>query len=224
MNEIYNIPTDSDIMDVARMWYLRLEEDAGNDQVLAQFDTWADADPVHREAFNAVVDFWSQIDNMPEIIEMRETGTSFPERNDPPTTQENIVAISSVRKMAGMGEKWHKWSIAAMVLITFGFAISLYVNYLPPGTYRTATGEQRTVQLADGSTVYLNTHSKIKVDFSGDIRKIHLLQGEARFDVAKDKNRPFIVETSRGNIRAVGTSFNVYDSAEMVEVLVFEGT
>lgn len=77
-------------MDVARKWYLKLEDEAGNDQVFDQFEEWLGADPSHRDSFNAVVDFWSHIDNLPELQEVRETGSDimseFPQAPD-----ENII-------------------------------------------------------------------------------------------------------------------------------------
>jgi len=78
--------------------------------------------------------------------------------------------------------------------------------------------------LADRSVVTLNTDTKIKVRFTEELREISLLQGEALFDVAKNKKRPFIVSAGDTQIRAVGTSFTVSMLPEKpVEVLVKEG-
>lgn len=227
MSNISEVLVGDDLMDVAREWYLRLEDEVGDDEVLNQFEVWVAAMPSHREAFNSVVDFWLHIDSMPEIKKIRETGSSVLDviYQEP---EENVVVDIGQKKpikatvFAGQG--WHKWAIAATVLIVCSFVVNLYSNYLPEGTYRTDTGEQKTIELADGSTVYLNTHSMFRVEFSDKVRKIHLLEGEARFDVAKDTDRPFIVKTNWGDVRAVGTSFNVYDNEEKIEVLVFEGT
>ena len=214
MRKVIKVSSDDDVMDVARKWYLKLEGEAGNDRTLQQFEEWLALDSVHRDAFDSVVDFWSHIDSMPEIQEMREAGTFFT----------GDVSNDGVETKAGFSQRWRSWAVAATILIVCSFALDMYQNYLPEGTYRTATGERQTIQLADGSTVHLNTHSMFSVDFTDKVRRIHLLEGEACFNVAKDDSRPFIIETSRGEVRAVGTSFNVYDSEDMVEVLVFEGT
>ena len=61
--------------------------------------------------------------------------------------------------------------------------------------YRTQIGEMRVIPLKDGSVAYLNTSSEIVVHYSSARRHIELVQGEALFDVAKNKQRPFIVQT-----------------------------
>ncbi len=63
--------------------------------------------------------------------------------------------------------------------------------------YRTATGEQRLVQLSDGSSVLLDTDSAFSTDFSQHRRCVILHNGEAHFKIAKDARRPFDVEAAR---------------------------
>jgi transmembrane sensor len=87
----------------------------------------------------------------------------------------------------------------------------------------TAIGEQRTFVLKDGSLVYVNTDSELVIDVGKHKRSIELLRGEARFDVAKDPSRPFIVTTPQASVRAVGTSFNVQTVFKRTAVAVIEG-
>jgi transmembrane sensor len=90
--------------------------------------------------------------------------------------------------------------------------------------YQTRIGEMRVIPLSDGSVVFLNTNSEMTVRYSSAQREIYLRHGEALFDVAKNKQRPFIVQTSVTQIRAVGTSFSVKALPdEPVRVLVREG-
>ena len=90
--------------------------------------------------------------------------------------------------------------------------------------YSTNIGETREVILSDGSIVTLNTNSRIAVHYSKSLRKIVLDQGEALFEVAKNKHRPFIVEAHDTQVRAVGTSFTVkLLSQQLVQVQVREG-
>jgi transmembrane sensor len=88
----------------------------------------------------------------------------------------------------------------------------------------TAKGEFRKVPLQDKSVATINSGSRIEVDFTSRQRKIKLRQGEAWFEVAKDKSKPFIVESGQASIRAVGTAFSVRRFEEGTEVLVTEGT
>jgi len=69
----------------------------------------------------------------------------------------------------------------------------------------------------------LNTKSKIDVNYTKTQRSINLVYGEALFDVAKDAERPFVVQTDQGAVRAVGTVFSVRLVNDEVAVLVEEG-
>jgi transmembrane sensor len=89
--------------------------------------------------------------------------------------------------------------------------------------YATATGEQRTFELEDGSVVYLNTSSRVETHFSDAARDLRLLEGEALFKVRKDPARPFRVRTTEAVIQAVGTQFNVRHDPRGTRVSVIEG-
>jgi transmembrane sensor len=90
--------------------------------------------------------------------------------------------------------------------------------------FATGIGQIREILLADGSVITLNTNSKVAVAYSSEMRNIRLVQGEAFFDVAKNKKRPFVVHADGTVIRAVGTSFTVSMLPQRpVEVLVKEG-
>jgi transmembrane sensor len=88
----------------------------------------------------------------------------------------------------------------------------------------TAKGEFRKVPLQDKSIATINSGSQIEVAFNQKQRKITLRKGEAWFEVAKDKTKPFIVEAGDARVRAVGTAFAVRRFANGSEVLVTEGT
>jgi transmembrane sensor len=90
--------------------------------------------------------------------------------------------------------------------------------------YATNIGETKEIALSDGSIVTLNTNTRIAVRYTEALRQIALLQGEALFDVAKNKLRPFIVQAHDTQVRAVGTSFTVkLLPQKTVQVLVREG-
>lgn len=92
------------------------------------------------------------------------------------------------------------------------------------GRYRTQKGESKVVALQDGSVVTLNTDTEIAVGFSGSLRAVELVKGEALFDVARNKARPFVVAAGDTSVRVVGTSFTVTRLEEApVQVLVREG-
>ena len=110
-------------------------------------------------------------------------------------------------------------SIAAVVFI------STTDRWDTPSTmYTTNVGESRTVALTDGSTVTMNTNTRVVVQYRDNERSVTLEKGEALFTVAKNKERPFVVDTGNLSVRAVGTRFAVRALPNSpVEVLVAEG-
>lgn len=87
-------------------------------------------------------------------------------------------------------------------------------------------GKQFRLVLPDGTKVWLNTASTLRfpVVFGNDERRV-LLTGEAFFEVAKDKNRPFLVQSRESEIRVTGTKFNVaaYLDEKMIKTTLVEG-
>jgi len=77
--------------------------------------------------------------------------------------------------------------------------------------------------LPDGTRVDLRSGAEIRVAYEDDIRRVHLLRGDALFHVKKDPDRPFLVVASGVEIRAVGTAFAVVLSQEELDVVVTEG-
>jgi transmembrane sensor len=89
--------------------------------------------------------------------------------------------------------------------------------------FSTDIGERRSITLADGSTVDLNARSQLRVEFSDHERRVELLDGQALFQVTKDKQRPFIVHSGDATVRAVGTQFDVYRKDSGTTITVLEG-
>jgi len=88
----------------------------------------------------------------------------------------------------------------------------------------TGTGERRRFDLPDGSTVMLNACSSADVHFDGRLRMIRLHRGELIANVHADSQRPFIVQTDCGTVRALGTRFLVRQEAERSFAMVLEHT
>lgn len=113
-------------------------------------------------------------------------------------------------------------AVACSVLL----AVTLSVFYPPElwqADYVTDKGQQRTVTLTDGSKVTLNSASALAIHFDQSTRRVELLQGEAYFQVAKDKAHPFIVNSHHSEVRAVGTAFDVLRQNNQTKVELTEG-
>ncbi|MEO5592446.1 MAG: FecR family protein [Chitinophagaceae bacterium] len=123
--------------------------------------------------------------------------------------------------------------IAASVIIILAF---LYdgslrkdknTDHAAHNTVSTRKGSKSNVQLPDGTMAWLNADSKLTYDenFRGEFREVYL-EGEAYFDVVKDKTRPFIIHTKTIDIRVLGTAFNVraYETEKNTETSLFRGS
>jgi transmembrane sensor len=111
--------------------------------------------------------------------------------------------------------------MAASLLIAVSGTWYWYIHV--HNTYSTSVAEQRTLTLEDGSTVELDSGSRIRIAYSGHERRVELLDGQALFRVAQDLRRPFIVHTQATNIQAIGTQFDVYKKDTGTIVTVVEG-
>jgi transmembrane sensor len=94
-------------------------------------------------------------------------------------------------------------------------------------TISTRKGSKSNIVLPDGSKAWLNADSKLTYskNFQGKYREVSL-EGEAYFDVVKDKNRPFIIHTKTIDIRVLGTAFNVraYATEKNTETALYRGS
>ena len=104
------------------------------------------------------------------------------------------------------------------------FATIVILRLLPADRiYETAVGALQTVKLDDSTRVTLNTGTRLKVAYRTNERRIVLEHGEALFEVAKNPQRPFIVQTGDEQIVALGTTFDVRRDPLHLAVTLLEG-
>jgi ferric-dicitrate binding protein FerR (iron transport regulator) len=133
----------------------------------------------------------------------------------------NVVAIpAQKRKAFPFFSRFSKVAVVISICIAAAFFIFKKSNHHPiasvePKTFpwqikETPRGEKSTIVLADGTKVVMNADSRLKYParFSGDKREV-FLTGEAFFDVTHNAKVPFIIHTSKMNIKVLGTEFNV---------------
>jgi transmembrane sensor len=132
----------------------------------------------------------------------------------------DAVAAKPAAHRSGRKPRPLMFAMAATLLVALG---CVWVLLPGPQRYATAFGEQRSIVLSDGSVVTLNTSSSIEVTLAKTRRTIKLVAGEALFQVAHDKTRPFDVVAGNTTVRAVGTQFDVDRRASSTTVTVVEG-
>jgi len=129
-----------------------------------------------------------------------------------------------MRKTPPRGLNRRQWLVGGGALAASVVGAGVYLGLNRPDVYETRKGEKRVVALEDGSTIALNTATRLEVRYTGDQRLIRLAGGEALFDVAHDPARPFIVRVQGADVRAVGTIFAVAGGPDQpVKLLVREG-
>ena len=113
--------------------------------------------------------------------------------------------------------------LAGAAAVLLGVAVSTWWLATRPDVYRTAVGEVTSFQLADRSVIFMNAASELSVRYRPDARLVELRSGEAAFDVARDEERPFVVDTGTSRVVVLGTRFVVRRNAEETAVTVIEG-
>jgi len=211
-------------------WFLKLQESAALEADRQSFSEWLLRSPEHVEEYLRVASSWALVevgaDGDLEAAALVAAAKSQHETD-------NVVALSSYlgrrAQPAGSGSgrvpAGRKWRAATLVaVLVLGIALGVtYLSWPSTMTYQTVVGEQSSFTLQDGSVVFLNTNSKVRVGGLPAERHIELVRGEARFKVARDASRPFTVATATAAVRALGTVFNVRFDPLSTEVAVLEG-
>ena len=124
------------------------------------------------------------------------------------------------------GRTWIRWAgVAATFLVLVSGLWFWQTRPAPMLLQETAFGEIQTVWLPDSSQIELNANSSLRyaTDWTGtNIREVWL-EGEAYFDVTHRPSQPFVLHTDQGEVKVLGTSFNVYQRAEELEVSLVSG-
>lgn len=204
------IEADADIRrKEAADWFARLNQRRVTTADVRAFSAWR-RDPENARCFARLEAVWSAtatLGRAPDIQAMADEASR--PRHGRRTGSERsgrLVVIGAV----------------GTVLLAFGVAGSAWLAQRP-AIYATDIGEQRTVELDDGSRLVLDTGSRVAVRFTGDRRAITLTEGQAMFDVERDAGRPFVVRAGDTEVTAVGTRFDVRRSGAGARIILVEG-
>lgn len=167
------------------------------------FNIWLTASPAHEIAYWRLEAGWQRAERMAAL-----------KRVSRPTS--NSTAATSATKVA---------SLAAAIFV---FGVLASVVSLPlrhqEAAYSTPIGARRTVLLADGSKIELNTGSSLKVSYGDSRRQVTLERGEAYFSIKHDPSRPFVVLAAGRRVTDLGTKFLLrLDSDKRLMMTLTEG-
>ncbi|HSS15015.1 MAG TPA: FecR domain-containing protein [Rhizomicrobium sp.] len=187
------IPSD-DVQIEAALWLVRLRSDARTEAQVAAFREWIAADRAHAVAFEAVDSTWDISSALPRDL-----------RGEVPTP-----AVSNRRKV-----------MAGAAAIIGGAGAFTFWRGAEARTIQTEVGEQKHVSLDDGTRIFLDTDTRLVVQFNDSLRQTHLEYGRVNFLVASDPIRPFVVNAAKAKVIAAPSNMDVrLDGARLSVVLV----
>ena len=211
------------IYEQAAEWFLAFRDGESSAGIRSDFDLWVRRSPEHLAAHLELDAIWNEAPSlrMPDKAvltarALRETG------NVVPFGQPVVLSSGPAQSRVHRGSSAMR-SFKAAAILAVAIAVVAPVWWLNRSVYAAGIGEQRTIALDDGSRVELNSRSRLRIRYSQRERNIELLEGQALFTVAKDPNRPFVVDSGNARVRAVGTRFDVYRKRTGTVVTVVEG-
>lgn len=226
---------DEALRETAAQWHDLIVQGDDAAQMRTSFEAWLNESPAHRSAYSAVERAWTFAANKahePQILALRhETALRL-------TRHSSVFVQTRLRRAAVFACVVAGGLLGAVLLSNTDTNNTIPLADIRPvegvldffrggnaaGRLATEKGERLTARFEDGSQVTLNTETKIETKFSAAERLVILSRGQALFEVAKDKNRPFIVETQGRRFVAVGTAFDVRVDGERVQITMVEGT
>ncbi|HEY4587096.1 MAG TPA: FecR domain-containing protein [Brevundimonas sp.] len=190
----------------AAAWHARLGARSVSTETIEDFFAWR-SKPGNADAYRRVERVWGAAGRLEKDPEIARAFSEALSRKDSAARPRRL-------RRAVIGA-----AIGGAVMAAVAGALWLQSRTV----FATGVGEQRVVQLADGSYVRLDTDSRIRVRFDGDRRLVELEDGQALFTVAHDGDRPFVVLTDDIQVTAVGTVFDVRRDSSGVKVTLVSG-
>jgi len=210
MSKVSQLHHKQNIQEQACLWISRLDRQLSSDEE-DQLGQWLKQSPNHHQILIEMASYWD------DLTVLNQLSTLFPLQ---PAASKNSKRFTRI-------------AIAASIVLVSLFSMNQLFNdnifrnqsyQANNSLLQTQIGEQANFMLPDGSKIHLNTASIVKLDFSAEQRTLTLVQGEASFDVAKDKTRPFTVNVGTQSFTALGTVFNVQKNDDKaMELVVTEG-
>lgn len=192
----------------AARWFACLRSEDVTDKDRAGWRAWHEQHAEHREAWKYVETVSQRFENLQPESEQHAAAAALKAAQRVTRRQAlNMIAILAGGGMLG----WTTIQHAPLPAMASG------------ADYRTGTGEIREITLADGTRVWLNTASALNADYRPSLRHVRLVAGEVLIETAQDAGRPFVVDTSQGRLRALGTRFTVRQFDGATYLAVYEG-
>jgi transmembrane sensor len=201
------------IIERASAWYVRHREGCLTTAEKEAFLQWLCASPQHTEEYLAAARLSGELPAA--MADLNWNARALEEVITDGREEENVVRLQRIQRPsinlpAGIPRK----AVLPLLAASLIGAFALYWFSSPgllgmPRWISVGHAEQRTVRLRDGSLIHVNASSRVRVLYSSTARWVELDRGEALFEVARDRNRPFRVRAGTAEVTAVGTQFDV---------------
>ena len=221
--------TGSDVSGEAAAWLIRLEAQT-SPEMWDEFQAWLDADRRHQAAFIRLRTAWTHCDRFKQLRPAdgrvdRNLLVQLAAGDSPAELTESALDEAAEAQHAVDRRRWLMY-VGATAAATAGVGMLgwLSAEHRRWTYFETNVGGNRKAVLPDRSEVLLNTDSRLRVRLGNGRRDGELIRGEAYFNVAHDKLRPFYVKAAHTLVCAMGTAFSVrIHEDRSVQVLVADG-
>jgi transmembrane sensor len=177
----------------AAVWVARLHGPDRSGDMEREWLAWQGRSQQHRLAYERCTDVWQDVPGI-------SLGDAFAAASASSNSRTSGTKAWSARK---------GWVLAISFTGALALGTAVLQRWTDATSYDTGVGEQRVVVLDDGSRLTLNTATRVRVDLGASSRNVSVEDGEALFEVAKDRHRPFVVSVGGSEVRALGTVFVV---------------
>ncbi len=216
--------------DQAYEWLLYLYSGEATDEGRGEFSRWLDVADVNLRAYTAIEQDWRDLSMFggEGLFQVLPSETGDKVTADKPEYSASQVVTLNKRRSRGDKAGSGKRLLAAISAVAASLVIAIGVWWLVPNSvtptdYVTAVAEIKTFTLDDGSQLTLSGDSRLVMSITDKERHVELLKGNAYFEVVADVERVFRVRAAAGEIRVIGTAFDVKRGPGGVRVSVTEG-
>ncbi|MDP2247886.1 MAG: FecR domain-containing protein, partial [Nitrosomonadales bacterium] len=189
--------TSNRLREEAARWFARMQNTAPDHPDRGRFEAWLMADPAHASEYSAFAETWEDFDStsrLKSLAQALERKKAELKAQSTKAVTRGILGLLLVVGCGLFGQKmWRDW----MDQPVFTQAST------------TGIGQISKQKLADGTQLILNADTSIELVYYRNKRMAILKRGEAIFDVAKDPERPFIVDSGYARVTVLGTNFAV---------------
>ncbi|KAA9383464.1 FecR family protein [Neorhizobium galegae] len=193
--------------DQATDWLILIRENPEDPSLRSAFEAWLLEAPEHRREWEETCEMWQALGQMP---------SSALEALPHPAGAPPMRRFSLTSRLVGAAV-FTGTALCLLLLAGPSLLIRLQADFV------TDTAQSRSITLEDGSSVVLAADSAMALAFSGDRRGVILLKGEAFFDVAPEKTRPFTVEGGGLKVEVLGTAFDVRVGGDETAIALARG-